>query len=90
MILEDETLSPGQVKKVMVTVPNDDKIQNWFTYHSPTDESIPKYKAIRDAGLAFARVINESCPDSADKSTAIRSAREAVMWANASIACTGK
>lgn len=80
----------GLSQKVMVQVPNDDAIQNWFTYHPPTEETIPKFKAVRDAGMAFARVINESCPPGADTSTAIRKVREAVMTANAAIACCGK
>ena len=77
-------------KRVMVEVPNDDKIQHWFTYHAPTGETIPKYNKMREAALAFARIINEMCPDGPDKSVAIRKIREAVMTANASIACCGK
>lgn len=65
-------------------------LQNWFTYHSPTEEQIPKYKAIRDAGLSLAHVINDSMPDCADKTAAIRKVREAVMTANQGIACGGK
>ena len=28
-----------------------DQLDNWFTYHAPTDETAPKYAAIRDAEL---------------------------------------
>lgn len=28
-----------------------DQLDNWFTYHPPTDEQKPKYAAIRDAEL---------------------------------------
>jgi len=86
----EQPLSDATAQKVSVQVPNDDAIQNWFTYHPPTDETIPKYHAVRDAGLAFARVIMASCPPGADTSTAIRKVREAVMTANAAIACCGK
>ena len=65
-------------------------LQNWFTYHSPTVDQIPKYQAIRDGGLALATAINENVPDCADKSAAIRKVREACMTANAGLACGGK
>ena len=65
-------------------------LQNWFTYHSPTPEQLPKYLAVREAGLAFARVIVENTPASADQTAAVRKVREAVMTSNQSIACGGK
>lgn len=68
----------------------DDKaLENWFTYHSPTAEQIPKYLKIREAGLAFAKAIRDNTPASADQTAAIRKVREAVMTANQSIACDG-
>lgn len=67
-----------------------DVIDNWFTYHAPTAVSLVLYESIRAAGLACANVINRSCPDSADKTAAIRKLREAIMTANASVACGGK
>ena len=86
----EEPLNNEMMKKVSVDVPNDDKIQNWFTYHPPSDGDIPKYKEVRNKALDLARTINSCCPDGADKSAAIRKVREAVMTANASIACCGK
>lgn len=67
-----------------------DDLQNWFTYHSPTPEQLPKYQAIRDAGLALATAIVDNSPASADQTAAIRKVREACMTANAGIACGGK
>ena len=64
-------------------------LTNWFTYHSPSLEELPKYQAIRDAGLNLAKVIVENTPASADQSAAIRYARNAVFTANAAIACGG-
>lgn len=61
-------------------------INNWFTYHSPSADQVPKYEAIRAHAREFAHVINNLVPDSADKTTALRTLREAVMWANAAIA----
>jgi predicted ABC-type ATPase len=86
----ERPLEPELEKKVMVEVPTDDKLQNWFTYHKPTEADIPKYLAVREAALTFARVIDANCPFGADKTAAIRKIREAVMTANAAIACCGK
>jgi hypothetical protein len=62
-------------------------INNWFQYHAPSPLQIPKYQAIREAGKHLAEVIMENTPASADQSDAIRSVRNAVMAANAAIAC---
>jgi len=66
------------------------QLQNWFTYHTPTADQLPKCQAIREAGLAFARVLVENTPASADQTAAVRKIREAVMTANQSIACGGQ
>lgn len=67
-----------------------DHVDNWFTYHTPTPEQVPKYEAIREAGKHLAMAILENTPGSADQTDAIRKVREAVMTANAAIACDGK
>lgn len=67
-----------------------DKLINWFAYHPPQPEDIPKYNAIREAALDFAKVIEKNTPPSADQTAALRKIREAVMTANAAIACGGK
>ncbi len=68
----------------------EEQLRNWFTYHAPTPEQQRDYEAIRDAALAFARVIVANTPPSADQTTAIRKVREATMIANAAIACGGQ
>lgn len=68
----------------------DADLLNWFTYHAPTEAQREAYVAIRDTGLALARVILLMTPQSADQTAAIRKVREAVMTANAAIACGGK
>jgi hypothetical protein len=65
-------------------------LENWFTCHSPTPEQLPKYQKIREAAFAFATVVLENTPPSADQSAAIRKIREATMTANAAIACRGE
>jgi len=67
-----------------------DKLANWFTYHPPTPEEVELYKRIRDAGRHFADVIVECTPGSADQTASLRKVREAVMTANAALACGGK
>lgn len=67
-----------------------EQLDNWFTYHSPTPDQLPKYKAIRDAGKTFAAEIVSNAPDCADTTAAVRKVREAVMTANQAIACGGK
>lgn len=57
-----------------------------FTYHPPKNDQPARYEAIRAKARELAHVINDNCPDSADKTAAIRKLREAVMTANAAIA----
>jgi hypothetical protein len=63
------------------------QLDNWFTYHSPTPEQLPKYQAIREAAKHLAEVIVANAPDVADTTAAVRKVREAAMTANQAIAC---
>ena len=65
-------------------------LENWFTYHAPSPDQLTAYAKLRQSALDFAKAINDLVPDSADKTAAIRKVREAVMTANAAIACGGK
>jgi hypothetical protein len=65
-------------------------LDNWFTYHAPQPGQAEKYEAIRAAGRAFAQVVCDNTPPSADQTAAVRTIREAVFTANAAIACGGK
>jgi hypothetical protein len=67
-----------------------EQIENWFTYHPPKDDQPGRYLRIRQAGLAFAKVLAENSPPSAALDEALNHTRSAVMWANAAIACGGK
>ena len=69
---------------------SDDDLVNWFTYHAPAGDQTGRYESIRRAGLDMARVIIAATPSSPDQTVAIRKIREAVMIANAAIACGGK
>ena len=66
------------------------KLDELFTYHPPeNDEQLRGYNAVRQWGLALAKVICEFTPKGSDQSAAIRKVREAVMTANAAIALKG-
>lgn len=62
-------------------------LATWFTHHPPSGDQIECYKSIRDAGYLFADTILRSTPAGADQAAAIRKIREAVMTANAAVAC---
>lgn len=65
------------------------KIDDLFTYHAPNDEQARQYDAIRTYAKAFAYVLLDNTPTSADQTAAIRKLRECVMTANAAIALRG-
>lgn len=62
------------------------QIENNFKYHSPKEGQLEKYTAIRETAKLLAYLIDETCPNSREKSIAITNLETAVMWANASIA----
>lgn len=63
-----------------------EQITELFTYHRPTGDQPARYEKINAACLAAAIVINETCPESAEKTLAIRDLQRARMMANCSIA----
>lgn len=67
-----------------------DTLENWFSYHPPRPEQLPKYEAIRNAGLNLAEIILANTPGCADQTAALRKVREAVATANMAIACNGE
>jgi hypothetical protein len=62
-------------------------LKNVFSYHQPIGDQAERYVKIRDAAYELALVIVDCTPASADQTAAIRKLREAVMTANAAIAC---
>jgi len=62
-------------------------LRNWFVYHPPTGDQPVRYEQLRRAAHIFARTVLELVPPGADQAAAIRKIREAVMTANAAIAC---
>ncbi len=66
------------------------QIDNWFTYHAPTEAQAEFYVQLRNAGRDLALAILSLTPPGADQTAAIRKVREAVATANMAIACGGK
>ena len=64
----------------------DAQIDNIFTYHAPVGDQVERYQDLRDQAKAMAYMIQRACPESREKSLAITSLQQAIMWANASIA----
>lgn len=65
----------------------DADLVNWFTYHPPREGQPSRYELLRAQGLVLARLIHGVTPPGDDQSEAIRHVRDAVMTANAAIAC---
>lgn len=63
-----------------------ENINNVFSYHAPRRDQQERYNSLRGAARDFTQKILENVPDCADRSAAIRSVREALMWANAGVA----
>lgn len=62
------------------------ELEKMFCYHPPKGDQVGRYVTVRSAGRDLAEYIMKQCPDSPEKTLAIRKVQEAVMWANASIA----
>jgi hypothetical protein len=62
------------------------QIENNFKYHSPKEGQPEKYTNLREKAKELAYLIEETCPQSREKSVALTNLETAVMWANASIA----
>lgn len=45
-----------------------EQLDNWFTYHAPTEETAPKYAAIRAAEIGCALDIDDAIADDCDRS----------------------
>lgn len=66
------------------------ELNNWFSYHKPTEAKLKAYFEIRQKAFEFAVLFNAHVPDCADKTAAMRKLRETVMAMNLAIACYQK
>lgn len=63
----------------------EDQIDEWFTCRVPTKAQTESLVEIHIAARDLAKIINEFCPDGADKSAAFRLLRECAMTARAAV-----
>jgi len=61
-------------------------LEDIFSYHPANDEQLATYGEIRKRALEFALFLYNTCPDSAERTLAIRDLQKAMMFANASVA----
>ena len=64
----------------------DGKLEKVFTYHAPEGDQQERYVALRTRAHDLAKSICLLCPESAERTIAIRKVQEVLMFANASIA----
>lgn len=57
-----------------------------FVHHSPSQEQIRNYDAVRSKFKEVAELINDICPESREKNVSMTNLEQAMFWANASIA----
>jgi hypothetical protein len=65
---------------------NEHTLDNVFTYHTPKGDQAQRYGSLREAARKFAHEIMLMCPESPERTLALRDVQRAVMMANASIA----
>jgi hypothetical protein len=63
-----------------------ERIENDFVYHAPTEGQPEKYEYIRKSALFLARDLLTMVPEGRELSTALTKLDEVVFWANAGIA----
>ena len=67
-----------------------EEVEATFTYHPPNNLQADMYEEIRDTAKAFALLILQFVPGSAEQTLAIRHLQQVVMFANAGIAIHGE
>ena len=61
-------------------------LKNRFSYHAPDEQKVLVHGYLREACFVLAKVLANKLPDSREKSLAMTSLEETMMWANAAIA----
>lgn len=67
--------------------PQTDQRLKAFTYHPPGGTQSERYERLRASVKNLAELFNHNCPPGRELSLAQTRLQEAVMWANAAIAC---
>jgi hypothetical protein len=89
LILDNDILR-NSIRNLEKELKMDLNLDEIFTYHKPFGNQPNRYEEIRSQGKMLARIITAACPESAERTLAIRKVQEAVMWANVSIAINEK
>lgn len=87
--LPKSTRSTDMCQEAQTRPSEGDIVRELFTYHSPNQLQAIAYETVRNAAKHLAEVILANVPHGADRTTAIRKLREAVMTANVGIALNG-
>lgn len=66
--------------------PTTELIEDLFTFHPVKEGQADKYVAIRTKAKELAYLINDTQPDSAEKTLALRALHQCTMHANSGIA----
>lgn len=66
------------------------RIEQIFVYHAPFGDQAERYGLLRSEALKLAKQICHQCPYSRERSLALTSLQQAIMWANAAIAINEK
>lgn len=56
-------------------------------YHPANDQTVPRYERNRAAAMKLAKRWDEELPPGREASLALTAVQEALMWANAAVAC---
>lgn len=56
-----------------------------FEYLKPTEAQVAQMAVVREAAVAYCRVLEANIPEGPDKSFIIRAHRSNAMWANVAI-----
>lgn len=73
----------------MISAKQRNYIEQATQYHEASEAQRRAYQEINKATAQFMEIVFQYCPESADRTDALRKIREARMTANASIACDG-
>lgn len=60
-------------------------LARYFQYHRPTGAQVARMGVINDAAAALAAALFDGCPESAERTLALRSVEDARMRANQAI-----
>lgn len=80
-----ETLKEAEKKPEAVPVRTDYDVDNIYKYHAPKGDQPKRYEALRAKAKELAVLIIKLCPESPERTLALRDIERGVMMANASI-----